>query len=294
MENKINIAQLLKDCPQGMELDCVLYDDVTLECVSNDNCYPIKIHTPEYNILLNKYGGLSPSRHAKCVIFPKGKTSWEGFVSPREFKDGDIVVNNIGKPFILKFYDLSKDNVCTYCGINCWDNFELSSEYWTCARDIRYATEEEKAKLFDAIKANGYKWDEETKILEKLVEPKFKVGDRIQNIYNGKQFTITKIYQDYYECDDRYVLTFENQDIWELVPDKFDITTLKPFDKVLTRDNDSQKWDAELFSFYNNESEDYHFQLVGVCSARYCIPYEENKHLLGTTNDCDDFYKTWE
>lgn len=24
-----------------------------------------------------------------------------------------------------------------------------------------------------------------------------------------------------------------------------------------------------------------------------CIPYEHNEHLRGTTNDCDDFYKTW-
>lgn len=25
-----------------------------------------------------------------------------------------------------------------------------------------------------------------------------------------------------------------------------------------------------------------------------CIPYEDNEHLLGTTNDCDEYYKTWE
>lgn len=28
MENKINIVELLKDCPQGMELDCTMYEDV--------------------------------------------------------------------------------------------------------------------------------------------------------------------------------------------------------------------------------------------------------------------------
>jgi hypothetical protein len=26
---------------------------------------------------------------------------------------------------------------------------------------------------------------------------------------------------------------------------------------------------------------------------KQCIPYEGNEHLLGTTNDCDNFYKTW-
>lgn len=91
-----------------------------------------------------------------------------------------------------------------------------------------------------------------------------------------------------------FTLPFGKQDEYELVPNKFDINTLKPFDRVLTRDNDSQKWGAELFSFYDNEFEDYHFQLVGMVSARYCIPYEGNEHLLGTTDDCDEFYKTWE
>jgi hypothetical protein len=26
MKDKINIAELLKDCPQGMELDCTMYN----------------------------------------------------------------------------------------------------------------------------------------------------------------------------------------------------------------------------------------------------------------------------
>lgn len=28
--------------------------------------------------------------------------------------------------------------------------------------------------------------------------------------------------------------------------------------------------------------------------TKQCIPYKGNEHLLGTTNDCNDFYKTWE
>ena len=31
MENKINIAELLKDCPQGMELDCTMFDNVVFD-----------------------------------------------------------------------------------------------------------------------------------------------------------------------------------------------------------------------------------------------------------------------
>ena len=136
--------------------------------------------------------------------------------------------------------------------------------------------------------------------MEKLIEPKFKAGDTIQD-EDGYKVEIYKVDIDE-ECYE-YMSTiakgigsipFERQDEWELVQNKFDITTLKPFDKVLTRDGDSQRWSAELFSFYDNESEDYCFRLIGTVYARYCIPYEGNEHLLGTTNDCDDFYKTWE
>ena len=30
---KLNIAELLKDCPSGMELDCPMYDNVKLDYV---------------------------------------------------------------------------------------------------------------------------------------------------------------------------------------------------------------------------------------------------------------------
>ena len=53
---------------------------------------------------------------------------------------------------------------------------------------------EEKQKLFDAIKENGYHWNSETKTLEKL--PKFKVEDRevldnlIENIMGKKDMSL--------------------------------------------------------------------------------------------------------
>lgn len=89
MENKINIAELLKDCPKGMELDSTVYNGVvTLEGVADclDRCiYPIKIkvksddETFANTHALTEYGQISPSPCDKCVIFPKGKTTWEGF-----------------------------------------------------------------------------------------------------------------------------------------------------------------------------------------------------------------------
>lgn len=57
----------------------------------------------------------------------------------------------------------------------------------------------------------------------------------------------------------------------------------KPFDKVLVRDGEEYGWYANYFSHYNEEDKDYPYFCMGG-SYRYCIPYEGNEHLLGTTN----------
>ena len=36
MEERINIAELLKECPKGMELDCTSYDNVSFDKISDD------------------------------------------------------------------------------------------------------------------------------------------------------------------------------------------------------------------------------------------------------------------
>lgn len=58
---------------------------------------------------------------------------------------------------------------------------------------------------------------------------------------------------------------------------------LKPFDKVLVRDNKDQKWKASFFG-YKDEN---HFMCENGCAWFHCIPYEGNEHLLGTTKDVE-------
>ena len=74
--------------------------------------------------------------------------------------------------------------------------------------------------------------------------------------------------------------------------EKFDVNTLQPFDKVLTRCDDSEKWGIDLFGYFDN-------LYKGVCCLdaylQMCIPYnDETKHLVGTKKDCPDYYKWWE
>ena len=182
---KINIAELLKDCPKGMELDCSIYDDVKFMEVDTESDTIILLVGNKFIRRLNNYGQDDVVNFAKCVIFPKGKTTWEGFVPPIKFKNGDVVVDDSGAIFLYKqihtYYE--EPYADFYCGLSSeFRRFKIKTgEYQHCGKIdyIRLATEDEKKELFDAIKEHGYKWNEETKTLEKLIVPKFKDGDKV-------------------------------------------------------------------------------------------------------------------
>lgn len=114
----------------------------------------------------------------------------------------------------------------------------------------------------------------------------FARGEKIEQYYDydGKWSEVTSS-----QCDFNW-----DKNAYRIKPkEKFDPKTLKPFDKVLTRDNNSQKWSCNLFS-----SIDYRDAYPYICmSAAYnmVIPYnEETKHLVGTSNDAPEFYRYWE
>lgn len=70
--------------------------------------------------------------------------------------------------------------------------------------------------------------------------------------------------------------------------EKFDVNTLQPFDKVLVRDYLNECWNVDIFGFTLNN------YIRCTTTWRYCIPYnEETKYLVGTKEDCPEFYKWW-
>ncbi len=309
---KINIAQLLKGCPKGMELDCTMYENVEFDYIeqSPESRYPIHclMKTNDgYNTMVFTDNGCNDTHpNAKCVIFPKGKTTWEGFQRP--FNDGDVVYVRTTFKWIAIYKELEKgrNEIGRYASIRLYSIFNHECVFDNrplChnkeVNEIRLATEEEKQKLFDTIKANGYKWNAETKTLEKLITLKFKIGDKIRakgtNSYTkilGIKWDQTETYYETPLCE----ISVKDQDKFELVPNKFDITTLKPFDRVLVRDNDRQYWTVNIFGYYM-----YGFPYPFCCSGncygtgfKQCIPYKGNESLLGKADDCADYYKTWE
>ena len=78
----------------------------------------------------------------------------------------------------------------------------------------------------------------------------------------------------------------EKKQIVDLKP-KFD--ELKPFDNVLVRHQKTEEWSANIFS-HTDKTDEY---LDYVCVNgrwEFCIPYEGNESLLGTTKDVEDRY----
>ena len=74
--------------------------------------------------------------------------------------------------------------------------------------------------------------------------------------------------------------------------EKFDYGTLKPFDKVLVRDDDDSFWKCNLLSHRDG---DIVYCVGSHWGWNQVIPYnDETKHLLGTNDMPDEKYIWWE
>ena len=76
--------------------------------------------------------------------------------------------------------------------------------------------------------------------------------------------------------------------------ERFDPKTLKPFDKVLVRDDYKERWLCRFFSHIEDGIHAYKYATIG-STFKYCIPYnDETKHLVGTTEEAPEYYRYWE
>lgn len=106
-------------------------------------------------------------------------------------------------------------------------------------------------------------------------------------------YEISKVYDDSYGIVGfNWGIYMKYQDQYELVSNKFNPKTLKPFDRVLCK-NGLDIWRCDFFSSY---METYVCQNVCISgSYTYCIPYnDDTKYLVGTTEEAPEFYRYWE
>ena len=103
-------------------------------------------------------------------------------------------------------------------------------------------------------------------------------------------FAVESFYKEYEEFARGFIVDAEehyngkyNPETLQVEPVKPKVPfNLKPFDKVLVRDDPNQKWTVDMFSYYNREDNDYPYICVGNHYC-HCLPYnEQTAHLVGT------------
>lgn len=287
----INIAEILKYCPKGIQLYSPICGKCTFDSLNKGTIICITQNDQKITFTSEGYYMLPVFEDSECVLFPsKENRDWNAI---RYFKDADIVAATIPHTGIWVgiFKQYTNNKFESYCFVSAKGVFNNIGHKDHSLVGTRFASEEEQQKLFQVIKDNGYHWNAETKTLEKLIKPKFKVGDKIKKL--GYKFTIIQVKDNNYltKCGNK--IPIDNQDDFILVPNKFDIDTLKAFEsRVLVREYDNRMWMPTFFGMRLEDDSNCSYITTNGC-YKYCIPYKGNEWLLGTTNDCDDFYKTW-
>jgi hypothetical protein len=136
----------------------------------------------------------------------------------QDAKDGDVLVEESCIFIIQKLGD-NCTAAKTHCTLFDDGDFDDGSILYFDIDSTKLASEEEKQQLFDAIKSNGYKWNSETKTLENVIEPKFKVGDIVQYITDStdrRKIEEIDTLCNMYHTDSSPIM-FEIEDEWKSV-----------------------------------------------------------------------------
>lgn len=228
MNNNINIAKILRDCPKGIKLYSPLFGNITFEEVDISSTVSIQVKcSSNRQASFYETGLYYDYKDAECLLFPSSEIrDWSKF-----FKRGDIVITN--RNDMAAVFDGWANDTYTkfHTTINIYCNNNPGEQEVCDTLLFRKATEEECKRFI--------------KKAEILLKGK----------YNPETLQVEPIKS---ECP------------------------FKPFDKVLVRDASDGIWFPAYFAYYKYGTS-YPYACMD-SSYRYCIHYEGNEHLLGTTN----------
>ena len=313
MEEKINIAKILKDKPEGTKLWTDMFGEVTLYVVTNTcDAFQVKHHNKEP--WFDKDGKLC-KEGVLCIYPSKSMRDWEKFA----WKKGDVLAGAFGASCIFDKWandDYTRFDAKFVTPKSRGTTFEV--EDWckitneACIRQYIRDIEED----------NGGKLNLTTLEIENN-QPEFKDGDIV--CISGMGYLAYGIVKsidnsskklEYYALNDMSTLktddwlSFEDKQIQPITEtqqiilfdalakegkhwdaEKKQIVDLKPkvefkpFDKVVVRDKEDLVWFADLFSHIDKENN--RFACVGNF-WNVCLPYnEETAKLIGTTNNVE-------
>lgn len=335
MENKINVANILKDMPKGMKLYDWLHNlEVELDEVATTEIETVIWCTKkdeDYNELFgySRLGTLRGWLDGLQILFPSNEMrDWAKF----SWKKGDILVSKDNVYIIFeKFEDdtytrfKGKHYLWKECNVEDYNKEETKM----LTSVFEKATDDDAQTYINTIeKRLGGKLNRETLEVEK-VQPEFKDGDIVcisgmgylaYSIVKSIDYSSKKL--EYYALNDMSTLktddwlSFEDKQIqpitetqqiilfdvlakegkaWDaekkMIVDLKSLWTPKPFDKVLVRNSDADKWLAGFFEkFEKSWNNPYHIMNLHHMTDfafKQCIPYEGNESLLGTTKDVE-------
>lgn len=150
MENKINIAEILRDMPKGTKLYSPLFGKC--ECIDVDHSeYPIIIKAQRTDGTVAK-GFMKDGRYfdwfedAECLLFPSAKMRcWDKF-----FRRGDIVYNLYSKMYAV-FECWAKDDYTEFnTTINYYDDHTFGGEEVCTTDSFVKATDKERVEFIEA------------------------------------------------------------------------------------------------------------------------------------------------
>ena len=324
MESKINIAEILKDKPQGIRL----YSPIFGECAfcfvreeTDDIC--VKKHNGEKAFFDSKglYNTLG-----ECLLFPSREMrDWGKFA----WKKGDVLVSNDGKVEVI-FEKFRSDTYQSFVGKHHLDSIDENLHYLD---EGEYSTfnfnieKEDAAQTYiNTIEERlGGKLNLETLEIEKA-QPEFKDGDIAFADYGNRQdvFIVsdkTDLSEGYSSfisldlssltlsmgcrtsffkkdlCKLRLATEEEKQQLFDALSkegkawdaEKKEVVDLKPKVELKPFDKvlvrDAKK-DKWSVSLFSYKDADWYFCSNDLC-WKFCIPYIGNEHLVGTTKDVE-------
>lgn len=323
MVEKINIVEILKDKPQGTKLYSSACGKCKLEEV-DDKSFKISFYNSKFGFMnggegyLDKNGKLYDD--GECIIFPsKEMRDWSKFA----WKKGDVLINSCGFQCIFKEWASDDYTKFNGCYSNSKDGYEDVSNAET-AKFVKLDNNIAYGYVREIERKLGGILNLETLEIEKT-QPEFKDGDIVMSdsgtivLVRGISLT-RKIYYHAYMRNEyiyinqvegeffsrvsrikRFATDSEKQQLFDALAkkgkawdaEKKQIVDLKPkcefkpFDKVLVRQLETEEWRANIFS-HTDKTDEY---LDYVCVNgrwEFCIPYEGNESLLGTTKDVED------
>ena len=324
MEEKINIAEILKGKSNGIRLYSPIFGECAFSFVREDT----------NEIFVKKHNGLIDYFNSKglynilgeCLLFPsKEMRDWSKFL----WKKGDILVSNDNDSHII-FEGFSKDDYTTFEGkywINVSKKRYVSYLYMQKTQNyhIEYDKDATQTYINTIEEIFGGKLNRETLEIEK--QPEFKDGDVLFVKCNDSAFIeifeYSKNNGDLYDhaslditnqildisgkypipkdeiIEIRIATESEKKQLFEALAKKNKVwnaekkqvvdlkikwMALKPFDKVITRNAYDDIWTANIFSHIDQNGEYVTIGCVG--GYHYCLPYnDETAHLIGTTDE---------